>query len=160
NQLRAAALLEEVAAAQTNHPGVVHYLIHAYDTPSLAARALPEAWCYSQIAPAVPHAQHMPSHIYTRLGLWQDSIPANLASGAAAQAYARQTKMVGTWDEQLHAMDYLVYAYLQTAQDKAAGRLVAEVRNITRAAQGNFKAALALAAIPARDLLERRQWAE
>jgi hypothetical protein len=160
NQLRAATLLEQVAAVQTNHPGVVHYLIHAYDTPSLAARGLPEAWCYSQIAPAVPHAQHMPSHIFTRLGLWQDSIRANLASEAAAKSYSTKAKMAGTWDEQLHAMDYLVYAYLQTAQDTAAGRLVADLRNITRAAPANFKAGYALAAIPARYLLERHQWAE
>ena len=160
NQVRAAALLEKVAAAQTNHPGVVHYRIHAYDTPTLAARGLPEAWCYAQIAPAIPHAQHMPSHIFTRLGLWKDSIRANLASEAAAKSYAAQTKMVGTWDEQLHAMDYLAYAYLQTAQDKAAARLVGEVRNMRRAAQGNFKSGYALAAIPARYVLERRQWTE
>jgi hypothetical protein len=160
NQLRAAALLQQVAAVQTNHPGVVHYLIHAYDTPSLAARGLPEAVCYSQIAPAIPHALHMPSHIYTRLGLWQESIQANLASEAAARNYAAQVKMAGTWDEQLHAMDYLEYAYLQTAQDHAAERLVAGLRNINQAAPRNFKAGYALAAIPARYLLERRQWAE
>ncbi|HWW01020.1 MAG TPA: hypothetical protein VNZ64_15085 [Candidatus Acidoferrum sp.] len=160
NQLRAATLLQQVAAVQTNHPGVVHYLIHAYDTPSLAARGLPEAVCYSQIAPAIPHALHMPSHIYTRLGLWQESIQANLASEAAASNYAAQVKMAGTWDEQLHAMDYLMYAYLQTAQDHAAERLVAGLRNINQAAPRNFKAGYALAAIPARYLLERRQWAE
>jgi len=145
---------------QTNYPGVVHYLIHAYDTPTLAARGLPEAWCYSEIAPSVPHAQHMPSHIYTRLGLWQDSIRANLASEAAAKSYASRTKMLGTWDEQLHAMDYLMYAYLQTSQDRAARRLLADLNNITRAAPANFKAGYALAAIPARYLLERHQWAE
>jgi hypothetical protein len=160
NQLRAAALLEQVAAVQTNHPGVVHYLIHAYDTPTLASRGLPEAVCYSQLAPEVPHALHMPSHIYTRLGLWQDSIAANLAAKAAASNYAAQVKMSGTWDEQLHAMEYLVYAYLQTAQDRAAERLVGDLRNITRAAPANFKAGYALAAIPARHLLERHQWAE
>src|SRR5260370_32057215 len=102
----------------------------------------------------------MPSHIYTRLGLWQDSIQANLASEAAARNYAAQAKMAGTWDEQLHAMDYLVYAYLQTAQDRAAERLVGDLRNITRAAQENFKAGYALASIPARNLLERHQWGE
>ena len=160
NQLRAADLLEQVAAAQTNHPGVVHYLIHAYDTPTLASRGLPEARCYSQIAPEVPHALHMPSHIYTRLGLWPDSIEANLASAAAAQNYAAKVKMAGTWDEQLHAMDYLVYAYLQTAQDRAAEKLIGELRHLTRAAQHNFKTGYALAAIPARHLLERRQWAD
>jgi hypothetical protein len=160
NQLRAAALLDQVAAVQTNHPGVVHYLIHAYDTPSLAARGLPEAWCYSQIAPDVPHALHMPSHIYTRLGLWQDSIRANLASEAAAKKYAARVQMDGMWDEQLHAMDYLVYAYLQTAQDSAAERLVDGLQNMKRAAPENFKAGYALATIPARYLLERRRWAE
>ncbi len=160
NQLRAAALLQQVAAVETNHPGVVHYLIHAYDTPSLAARGLPEALCYSQVAPAVPHALHMPSHIYTRLGLWDDSIQANLASEAAARNYAAQVKMVGTWDEQLHAMDYLVYAYLQTARDKAAGQIVTQLQKVSRAAPQNFKAGYAMAAIPARYVLERRRWAE
>ena len=160
NQLRAAALLEQVASVQTNHPGVVHYLIHAYDTPTLAARGLPDALCYSELAPAVPHALHMPSHIFTRLGLWQDSIQANLASEAAARRYAEKVKMSGTWDEQLHAMDYLVYAYLQTAQDRAAEQLVGRLRNITQAAAANFKAGYALAAIPARHVLERHQWAE
>ena len=160
NQLQAAALLRQVGAAETNHPGVVHYLIHAYDTPALAERGLPEAVCYSQIAPDVPHALHMPSHIYTRLGFWQESIQANLASDAAARRYAARVKMSGTWDEQLHAMDYLVYAYLQTAQDHAAQRLVAELRTLRRAAPENFKSGYALAAIPARYLLERRQWAE
>jgi len=139
---------------------VVHYLIHAYDTPTLASRGLPDALCYSELAPAVPHALHMPSHIFTRLGLWQDSIQANLASEAAARNYAAKVKMSGTWDEQLHAMDYLVYAYLQTAQDRAAERLVGDLRNITRAAAANFKAGYALAAIPARHVLERHQWAE
>ncbi len=160
NQLRAAALLQQVAAVETNHPGVIHYLIHAYDTPSLAARGLPEALCYSQVAPAVPHALHMPSHIYTQLGLWDDSIQANLAAEAAARSYAVQVKMAGTWDEQLHAMDYLVYAYLQTAQDRAAEQVAGQVRKISRAAPENFKAAYALAAIPARYCLERRRWAE
>ncbi len=160
NQLRAAALLEQVAVVQPNHPGVVHYLIHAYDTPSLASRGLREAWCYSQIAPEIPHALHMPSHIYTRLGLWQDSIRANLASRAAASNYAAQVSMVGVWDEELHALDYLVYAYLQTGQDRAAEAIVRQVRSITQAASQNFKSAYALASIPARYLLERRQWAE
>jgi hypothetical protein len=160
NQLQAAALLEELAAVQTNHPGVVHYLIHAYDTPALAARGLPEAWCYSEIAPDIPHALHMPSHIYTRLGLWQDSIKANLASETAARKYAARVKMDGIWDEQLHAEDYLVYAYLQTAQDRAAERLVEALQKVRRAAPENFKAGYALAAVPARYCLERRQWAE
>ena len=110
--------------------------------------------CYSQIAPEVPHALHMPSHIFTRLGLWQDSIRANLASAAAASNYAAAAKMAGTWEEQLHAMDYLVYAYLQTAQDRAAEQLVAYLRKITHTAPANFKAGYALAAIPARDVLE------
>lgn len=160
NKLRAAALLEQVAAVETNHPGAVHYLIHAYDVPSLASRGLREAWCYSQIAPEVPHALHMPSHIYTRLGLWQDSIRANLASEAAASNYSAQVKMVGVWDEELHALDYLVYAYLQTAQDRAAETIVRQARGITRAAPQNFKSAYALVSIPARYTLERRQWAQ
>src|SRR5208282_1959682 len=105
-QKKAGEIAEKVFAAEPNHPGAAHYIIHAYDYPSLAEKALPAARAYAKIAPDAPHALHMPSHIFTRLGLWQESIESNIASAAAA----RKVGMVG---EGLHASDYLVYAYLQ-----------------------------------------------
>src|SRR5882762_7958383 len=116
NQLKAAVILEKVFAEQPNHPGVAHYIIHSYDVAPLATRSLTAARSYSRIAPAVPHALHMPSHIFTRLGLWQESIDSNLASAASAQ----KNNAPGN---ELHAKDYLIYAYLQGAQDREAKRL-------------------------------------
>ncbi|MGH8064394.1 MAG: hypothetical protein ACRERE_03995 [Candidatus Entotheonellia bacterium] len=153
NQLKATAILERVFEEQPEHPGVAHYLIHSYDYPPLADRGLDAARRYAKIAPSAPHALHMPSHIFTRLGLWQESIDSNVNSATAAQGY-------NSTFEQLHALDYLAYAYLQGAQDRAAERVIEE-RNAT--AQGdleNFAAAYAFAAIPARYTLERRRWAE
>ncbi|MBA2565704.1 MAG: hypothetical protein H0V09_09820, partial [Gemmatimonadetes bacterium] len=158
-QKRAAELLGDVLAEQPDHPGVAHYLIHAYDHPGLASLALDAARRYSRIAPAVPHALHMPSHIFTRLGLWRESIDSNLATVAAAKEYARRTGMQGVWSEQLHAMDYLTYAYLQRGQDREAERVLADLREIRQAAQPAQAAAYALAAIPARYALEKRDWA-
>ncbi|MBV9609642.1 MAG: hypothetical protein JO187_08800 [Acidobacteria bacterium] len=112
HQQKAGAMLEKIFAQQPNHPGVAHYIIHSYDYPSLASRALPAARAYAKIAPAAPHALHMPSHIFTRLGLWQESIESNLASERAAKAYGERTHMKSAWGQQLHAMDYLEYAYL------------------------------------------------
>jgi tetratricopeptide (TPR) repeat protein len=160
NQLRAADLLEQVARVQPSHPGVVHYLIHAYDSPGLAERGLKDAFCYSQIAPDVPHALHMPSHIFIRLGLWDRSIQSNLAAAAAARDYARRTGMRGVWDEELHALDYLTYAYLQMGRDGATDGVLTQINAIPASAQRNFKSAYAFAAIPARCALERRRWQE
>jgi hypothetical protein len=160
NQLKAAELLEPVFAEQPNHPGVAHYLIHSYDYPPLASRALTAARSYAKIAPSAPHALHMPSHIFTRLGLWQESIHSNGASAAASQQYARQVGAAGTWPEQLHAMDYLVYAYLQGAQDRDAKRVVDELLEIQKAVPENMVAAYAFAAMPARYALERRRWTD
>jgi tetratricopeptide (TPR) repeat protein len=157
---RAAAMLNDVLSKEPQHPGVAHYLIHAYDSPPLAHLALNAARSYAKIAPSVPHALHMPSHIFTRLGLWQESIQSNLASEAAAKRYAAETHMDGAWDEQLHAMDYLMYAYLQGAQDKQARGVLDELYQIRKTTPQNFKVAYAFAAIPARYALERRQWAE
>ena len=139
---------------------MAHYLIHSYDYPPLAALAFPAARSYAKIAPASAHAQHMPSHIFTRLGLWQEAIQSNLDAVSSAKAYAIRNHLVGAWDEQLHAMDYLTYAYLQSGQDKQARRLVDELSRIHRAEPENFKVAYAFSAIPARYALERRQWAE
>jgi tetratricopeptide (TPR) repeat protein len=154
-QLKAAAILEELFKVMPDHPGVAHYLIHAYDHPPLAERALPAAQRYAKIAPDAPHALHMPSHTFTRVGHWEDSISTNIASAAAA----RKAKSPG---EVLHALDYQVYAYLQTAQDTAAAKVVDElgaiVREIDTAEQYGLAGYYAAAAIPARHALERGDW--
>lgn len=156
----AAKILNGVLARQPNHPGVAHYLIHSYDYPPLAQLALPAARSYAKIAPASAHAQHMPSHIFIRLGLWQEAIRSNLDAEASAKAFALRHKMAGAWDEQLHAMDYLAYAYLQTAQDKQALGVLDELNRIQSVDPKNFKVAYAFAAIPARYVLERKRWDE
>ncbi|MGH9510528.1 MAG: hypothetical protein ACRD2U_00165 [Terriglobales bacterium] len=123
NRKKAAAVLEKVLAVEPNHPGVLHYLIHTYDTEDLAQLALPAARRYAQIAPAAPHALHMPSHIFARLGLWQDDINSNLASIAASRKYAA----LGGEGHEFHAMDFLFYAYLQSGREDDAHRLMEEV---------------------------------
>ena len=160
NEKKAAQILNRVLARAPQHPGVAHYLIHSYDYPALASLALPAARRYAKIAPASAHAQHMPSHIFTRLGLWQEAVRSNLDAKATAQAYAVRNRMPGAWDEQLHAMDYLAYAYLQGAQDKQARGVLDELYKIRRVDPSNFKVAYAFTAIPARYALERRQWSE
>src|SRR6185503_15232590 len=142
------------------HPGVTHYLIHSYDYPALAQLALPAARSYAKIAPASAHAQHMPSHIFIRLGLWQEAIRSNLDAEASAKAFAVRHKLPGAWDEQLHAMDYLAYAYLQSAQDKQALAVLDEVKSLRSVEPQTFKVAYAFAAIPARYALERKHWDE
>ncbi len=156
----AAAILNGVLARKPDHPGVAHYLIHGYDYPGLAQLALPAARRYAGIAPASAHAQHMPSHIFTRLGLWEEGIKSNLAAEAAATAYARSHGLAGAWDEQLHAMDYLAYGYLQLGQEDQARGVLERLAAITRVDPPNFKVAYAFSAIPARYALERRRWDE
>jgi len=158
NQKQAAVILNRILQDQPNHPGIAHYMIHSYDSPQLAILALPAASSYARIAPAAPHALHMPSHIFTALGLWQDSIVSNLASVAAAKSYVAKTLPGVTPQDQLHAMDYLVYAYLQTCQDVEARHVVEEAAAVSRVDQNVFQAAYALSAIPARYALERRRW--
>ncbi len=160
NEKKAAQILNRVLARQPQHPGVAHYLIHSYDYPALAQLALPAARSYAKIAPASAHAQHMPSHIFTRLGLWQEAIRSNLDARASAKVFAARNHLTGTWDEGIHTMDYLAYAYLQGAQDKLAWSVLDEVYKIQKAEPETFKVAYAFAAIPARYALERRQWAE
>jgi len=146
---------------QPRHPGVAHYLIHSYDHPPIAAKGLAAARSYARIAPAVPHALHMPSHIFTRLGLWQESIVTNRASAVAAKNDLRATSTAGAASSNaLHAMDYLLYGHLQLAQDQAAKRIVDEVQAIQTIDAERLDAAYALAAIPARYALERRRWDE
>jgi tetratricopeptide (TPR) repeat protein len=159
NQLKAGAILEKLYPGQPDHPGITHYIIHSYDVPALADKAVAAAKRYATIAPAAPHALHMPSHTFTRVGAWQESIDTNIASADAAQK-------VGAHAEQLHAMDYMAYAYLQTGQDRAAQALVSRTPEIaavfdpnaiTGAAAGSA-GVFALASIPARWVLERRDW--
>jgi tetratricopeptide (TPR) repeat protein len=157
---QAARILNRVQAREPQHPGVTHYLIHSYDHPELAHLALPAARSYAKIAPASAHARHMPSHIFTRLGLWQEDIRSNLDAKAAAKAFAVRNHLSGVWDEQFHAMDYLAYAYLQGAQDKKARGVLDELNKIQKAEPETFKVAYAASAIPARYALERRQWSE
>jgi hypothetical protein len=160
DRLKAGAILEKLFEEEPTHPGLAHYLIHTYDVPALAGRGLAAARRYSEIAPDAPHALHMPSHTFTRTGYWQESIESNIAATAAA-------RREGQTAEELHASDYETYAYLQTGQDEAAGRIVKSLPEI--ASRFDPKALIsgaanppagyfALAAIPARYALERRDW--
>ena len=159
-QLEAAAILEKLRKQNPNHPGVVHYLIHAYDYPQLAQRGLACAQSYASIAPWVPHALHMPSHIFTRLGMWDESIAANRASAEASRAYAAMRHRDATEAEELHALDYLAYSYLQEAQDAEAKKIVDIAAKVKKTnPELEFSAAYALAAIPTRYAFERNDWA-
>ncbi len=160
-QLKAGEILEGLYAQYPDHPGLAHYIIHAYDVPALAARAAGAAQHYGGIAPSTPHALHMPSHTFTRLGEWQASIDSNIASASAARKAGRAA-------DELHASDYMVYAYLQTAQDLAAERVANSASEVfsrfdpklqTAGAGGPAVAYFASAAIPARYELERKDWA-
>jgi len=150
NQLKGAAILEPIWQRQPQHPGVAHYLIHLYDYPALAAKGLPAALRYSKIAPNAPHAQHMPSHIFTRVGYWKESIAANLASVQAARA-GNET------GEQLHGEDYLVYAYLQLGQDQKARAVIDQIEAL-KPGPDSFGGAFSQAAAPARYVMERGEW--
>jgi len=159
-QLKAAAILEPLLARYPDHPGVAHYLIHTYDYAELAERALPAARVYASIAPSVPHALHMPTHTFSRLGLWPEMVEGNYASLRAAEAELGERSFgPGVYDA-LHALDYLVFGHLQQAQDQAARTLVEQVAGIREIDVRNFVAAYAFAAIPARYALERGDWAE
>jgi predicted Zn-dependent protease len=160
SEKEAARILNRVLAREPQHPGVTHYLIHGYDYPALAHLALPAARSYAKIAPSSAHARHMPSHIFTRLGLWQESVQSNLDAKAAAEAFAVRNRMQDAWDEKLHAMDYLAYAYLQGAQDGRARGVLDELNRIRKVEPQTFKVAYAATAIPARYALERRRWDE
>jgi len=158
-QLESAALLEKLWKQNPNHPGVVHYLIHAYDYPQFADRALPAAKSYASIAPWVPHALHMPSHIFTRLGMWDEAIESNRASAEASRAYAKLRNRDATEAEELHALDYMAYSYLQQAQDGKAKEIVDFVAQVRKTnPELEFSGAYALAAIPTRYVFERNDW--
>lgn len=158
NQLRAGDILEKVAADQPDHPGLIHYVIHNYDNPELAERALPAARKYASLAPASAHAQHMPSHIFVRLGLWDEAISSNLASVNSAKCYAEKAALGGNFDEELHGLDYLMYSYLQKGDNAKAEELLTYLKSIKKVSAQNFKVAYAYAAMPARYMLENKNW--
>jgi hypothetical protein len=152
-QKQAADLLEPLYREFPNHPGIPHYLIHAYDNQELASRGPPAARAYANIAPSAPHALHMPSHIFTRLGLWDDSIASNLAAKNAAYQQ-------GDTGEQLHAMDYLVYAYLQSNRNQKAAEVIQQLNALQNLNMGDFKTGFAATAMPIRYAVEQHQWSD
>jgi len=152
-QKEAAEILQTCCGPALDHPGVPHYLIHAYDNAELASRGVTAARMYSRIAPSAPHALHMPSHIFTRLGLWEDSIRSNLAARDAAHGQ-------GDLGEELHAMDYLVYAYLQAGRDEDALRVVQQLKTMPRLSVPELKVSYAATAMPIRYIVEGSKWEE
>ena len=158
NQKKAGSILNALYPSEPNHPGIIHYIIHTYDYPGLAELALPAARKYATIAPSSAHALHMPSHTFTRLGLWDECIKSNLASVASSKCYAEQAGIKGHWDEELHGLDYLMYAYLQKGQNKLAEEQLKYLATISEVHPFNFKVAYAFAAIPARFFLENKNW--
>jgi Tfp pilus assembly protein PilF len=150
NQLKAAGILEPIMVKQPEHPGVAHYLIHSYDYPPIAPKGLEAAKRYSKIAPDASHALHMPSHIFSRVGYWRESIDANRASAEAAKS---------SIPNRVHAYDYLVYAHLQLGQDRAAMAVIADAQRIKQVSDA-FASAYGFAAMPARYALERHAWQE
>ena len=158
-QLKAAAILEALDAKHPNHPGIPHYIIHSYDYRPLAHRGVPAANKYAQIAPSAPHALHMPSHIYTTLGMWQQSIASNQDALAAAKAFAAKTYEPGVSEfTESHHYDFMAYAYLQLGQDREAKRIVEEVQAIKKYLP--LRIDTGFAAVPARYVLERTAWSE
>jgi len=151
NQKKAAAILVPLDRAYPQHPGIPHYLIHAYDNTELASQGVEASRAYAEIAPSAPHALHMPSHIFTRLGMWDDSIASNLAARQAAH----QQHDTG---EELHAMDYLVYAYLQSGRDKEASEVISQLKQMSALNPRDFKISYAATAMPIRYAVERAQW--
>jgi hypothetical protein len=165
-QLKAAAILEQLAPALPDHPGIAHLLIHSYDYAPIAARGLPAARRYAVLEPSAPHALHMPSHIFSTLGMWQDAIQADLASDAAAKAYAAAVNPGSVVNPAVnaaryHSLDFLTNAYLQLAQDKRAGAIVAERNSVAELSPDyRYSGHTAFAAIPVRYAIERGAWAE
>lgn len=159
-QRTAGKILEDLFKKEPNHPGIAHYIIHSYDYPELAILGLSTARRYADIAPNSAHAQHMPSHIFTRLGLWDESINTNLNSAESAICYAESIAPGAHWDEEVHAMGYLVYAYLQTGNNKLAYEQYNYLKTFKEIFPPNFKIAYTAAAIPARLAVENKNWKE
>jgi len=159
NQRKAGEILMDLFPDYPDHPGVAHYIIHNYDYPELAEQALNAAREYSQIASSSAHAAHMPSHIYTRLGLWDESINSNISSTDAAVCYQQNLGETDHWDEEMHALDYIVYAHLQMAEDEKARKYLDYTMGVSGTFPGTtMKAVYAFAAIPVRYVLERKDW--
>ncbi|MGB9254426.1 MAG: hypothetical protein WCC25_06285 [Candidatus Korobacteraceae bacterium] len=152
NQKRAVAVLAPLYARYPQHPGLAHYMIHACDNAEMASQGLAAAQAYAKIAPSAPHALHMPSHIFTRLGMWDDSIASNLAAHAAA-------RQQGDTGEELHSMDYLVYAYLQSGREREAALVIQQLKTMPELNQGDFKLGYSPTAMPVRYAVERKDWA-
>jgi len=158
-QKQAAAILNGLLEKHPRHPGIQHYTIHAFDYPALASLALPAARSYAKTAPASPHALHMPSHIFTRLGLWDECVASNIHSATVATRRIATSHPGAAAFDAFHAMDYLEYAYLQQGKDAEARKILDDVMKVTRFDEPNFAAGYALVAVPARHALERRDWA-
>lgn len=161
NERKAGKILEDLFAENPNHPGIAHYIIHNYDNPVLAPKGLETARRYAQIAPASSHAQHMPSHIFTRLGIWNESIESNLQSAESSRCYTESAELKGSYFEELHATDYLVYAYLQKGDNLSAIEQYNQIKDLKSFYPMNIIAAIyPVTAIPARITLENRKWEE
>jgi len=158
NLVKAIEILEPIDKQYPDHPGVTHYLIHSYDFPALADRGVPAANKYAKIAPAAPHAQHMPAHIYSMVGMWDASIASNLASVAVAKEYTEKSKLDGVLAGVPHAYDFMEYAYLQLGQDAKAKALIEENAAIQKVVGPQLAGRMAQAAVPARYMLERQDW--
>jgi len=156
--LKAIAILEPIDKRYPDHPGVTHYLIHSYDFPAIARRGVPAANKYARIAPAAPHAQHMPSHIYSMVGMWEESVMSNWRSVAVANDYVAKAKLDGTLGGVPHAYDFMAYAYLQLGQDLKARNLIQDTMAMKKIIGVPLAGATARAAVPARYMLERQDW--
>jgi hypothetical protein len=158
-QKKSGKILEDLFKKNPNHPGIAHYIIHNYDSPELANLALTTARQYAVIAPASAHAQHMPSHIFTRLGLWDESIKSNIDSANSAVCYAESVNPNASWVSEIHAIDYLVYAYLQLGDNAKAQLEMDKVKEIKEVfPEDHFASAYALIAIPSRLAIENKNW--
>jgi tetratricopeptide (TPR) repeat protein len=159
-QKQAAEIFNRLLKTHPDHPGIAHYLIHSFDYPALAPLALNAAYAYAKIAPSSPHALHMPSHIFVRLGMWPETIESNLNSAKAAREYAARTHPGTASFNSLHAYDYLTYAYLQVGEDDAVKQLVDDIAAIKSLDIENFAGYYGMASVPARYALERKRWSD
>ena len=158
-QKKSGKILEKLFKKYPNHPGIAHYIIHNYDSPELAHMALNTARKYAVIAPASAHAQHMPSHIFTRLGLWKESIKSNIDSAQSAVCYAESVNPDANWVSEIHALDYLVYAYLQLGDNQKAKLELTKMNEIKEVfPSDHFASAYALIAVPCRLAIENKNW--
>ena len=158
-QKKSGKILEKLFEKYPNHPGIAHYIIHNYDSPELAHMALTTARKYAIIAPSSAHAQHMPSHIFTRLGLWNESIKSNIDSAESAVCYAESVNPNANWVSEIHALDYLVYAYLQLGDNAKAQSEMNKMQQIKEVfPSDHFASAYALIAVPSRLAIENKNW--